>query len=157
MKRRLAVPVLLLLLTPLSFAGSHADCDGPKEPHRPEMSFRLSTYHGMNPLEVKLTAEIKNFSPDAMKGCWIQADWKNTTGVGLPFVTRKEIPCAGPKAEIKVPETFETDLLLEKAGSYSYRIILEDLEGERYASASREVKVFEGGLGLRYGKVIDEE
>lgn len=156
MKRRPMVASMALLLTPLAFAGGNNPSKETAGTERPEMSFRLSTYHGKSPLEVTLTAQIKQPSARAMKSCWIRADWENTTGVGLPFRSRKEIPCAGEKAEIKVPGSFEKTLHLEKAGTYSYRIILEDHEGKRYASASREVKVLEGGVGIRIGKTVDE-
>lgn len=151
MKRTLDLAVLACLFTPLALAGSENPPAEVAAPAQPEMNLRVSAYHGMSPLELKLTGSVTLPESAAMKKCWIQAEWKNTTGIGLPFQTRSDIPCAGEKAVIKVPESFEKSLLLEKAGSYSYRIILEDFEGKRHASAAREVKVMEGALQLEVG------
>lgn len=130
--------------------------DGAAErPEAPRMSLKLSTYYAVKPAELTLTAEIDLPEPGSMKACVIQVDWLNDTGVGLPFTKREEIPCVKAPAEIPVPESFEKTVVLDVAGRYSYRLILEDREGKRHASASREIRVFEAGHQIRIGKTID--
>ena len=145
----------LLLAVPFLSASEAGEKSG-REKTRPKIEFRLSAYNGLRPLEIDLKGELKLPEPESMKSCLIQADWTNTTGVGLSFTTRDEIPCVDPKAEIKVPLRFEKKLILKEAGTYTYRVILEDTSGARYASASREVKVIESNLQIRVGKVVSD-
>ncbi len=150
MRREIAVASVSLLCFTLALAGSQEPTEPVTAlPGRPLIELRVSAHHGMLPMELTLTGEIKLPGPDAMKACFVQADWTNTTGTGLPFTTRDMIPCVKPPAEIPVPESFEQTLSLEKAGTYSYRIILEDREGKRYASASREVEVKESPVQIK--------
>ncbi len=150
MRRETVVASVSLLCCTLAPAGSKEPAEPISAlPGKPVIELRVSAHHGMLPMELTLTGEIKLSGPDAMKACFVQADWTNTTGTGLPFTTRDMIPCLKPPAEIPVPQTFEQSLSLEKAGTYSYRIILEDREGKRYASASREVEVKESPVQIK--------
>ena len=166
MKRAILATAAALLLASLSpmpaQAGGEASSARPvkeeseatRKPRRPKMKLRLSTYSSLNPLELKVSVEIALNDRRAIKACWIQEEWTNTTGVGLPFNKREETPCVPLPAEFPAPESFEKTFKLIKAGEYSYRVILEDREGKRYASATREVKVVESGLEFRFSHII---
>lgn len=120
-----------------------------RKPGKVKMKVNLSAYHGYVPFDLTLTGKLNLPAGLSIKSCNVQADWTNTTDVGLPFTTRDEIPCVSNQAEIADHPTFEVPLTAEKAGTYVYRIILVDADGRQYASATREVKAVQSRVQVR--------
>jgi len=116
---------------------------------KPKLKLDVSTHHGKSPVHLKLSGRIEGLDPAVEADCFIRVDWKNDTGEGFPFQTREEIAC--PEMEPGDGMKFETDLVVEKPGTYSYRLLLKPKEDREMLSASREVKVIPSSFQVRFG------
>jgi hypothetical protein len=116
---------------------------------RPKLTLNVSAHHGISPLSLKLIGTIENLDPKRRSECRIRIDWVNDTGIGFPFRTREEISCVRGGDVRLAPSRFERTLNLDKAGKYSYRIVLQSKGSNQLLSASREVKVFQSGKELK--------
>jgi len=122
---------------------------GERREPKPKLELDVSTHHGKSPVHLTLTGRIEGLEPGIEADCFIRVDWKNDTGEGLPFVTREEIAC--PEMEPGDQMKFKTDLVAEKPGTYSYRLLLKPKEEREMLSASREVKVIPSTFQVRFG------
>ena len=154
--RRFTALFLLLALSGTIAPAGEAGSDATDQAAKPELRLRVSTHSGVIPLELELKGRLIGVDLETIKACYLRSEWTYDSPGGFKFYSGiEEVPCAGEGKEAVIPEAFEKSLLIDQPGTYSYRIILEPIDGRRRAGTSQEVRVFRSRFEL--GVTLHEE
>jgi len=123
-------------------------CADPVPTPKPELRLRVSTHSGVIPLALTLKGELIDVDGAAYAKCLVRVEWTHKTPGGFEFNSVDEFPCAKDESSDPLPSSFEKTVSLGEPGTYSYRIVLEPVEGRRLAGTTQDVRVFRSPFEL---------